>query len=614
MAVPHEWDEERASKPVCGITLQVAVAIQRRGVVAVAELHCEISDKGPKLWNAFLIRGQPTASTAQSEYSTSSVRIPTAQCEHSPVRVQPSPSTAQCEHIPVRAQPSPSTAQSEYSPVRAHPSPSTAQSEYSPVRLQPSPSTAQSEYSPVRAQRSPSTAQQIDSEAKAVLKPEDAPLLRAAPPGSRPMIPPGKVMGTHAPRAAAANEALLFVFKGPSSVTYKTRSPLQYKAKCAEAQAAGMAAVAHAVPPPLSQPHHAPLSLMSCVSRAAPSPLTSPRASPRCGARPEHHQQQHPEEDPGRHESKKRSFHPLRGLRRMFRRKPRGSGSGSGAQAGETSAPAAAAAEEEHPQLAAGLADPQTAGAATCGPCAPNGAPRSASTGRLLAEAPQHAAPSSRTGALYPGLSVSHDSVFTADPSDQSGSDTTSTQSIQRLVLPGVRHLKRQSEERKAPFLSSLQQDASPLPLGWAGCAWASAGLGEARDLDITLTHKLILWSSSALLEYLEELSAELVDVLRRRTQRGQGRGPGRGGRGQGRGDTSEEDEDLGLPRSPCNSPSDNPLPLPKALRTLQIIRTPGSKLECPTSKNYSPDIELEVSSGRPRYYGSRLGATALGR
>ncbi|KAK3908289.1 S-ribosylhomocysteine lyase, partial [Frankliniella fusca] len=58
--------------------------------------------------------------------------------------------------------------------------------------------------------------------------------------------------------------------------------------------------------------------------------------------------------------------------------------------------------------------------------------------------------------------------------------------------------------------------------------------------------------------------AAELVDVLRRRTQRGQGRGPGRGGRGRGRGDTSEEDEDLGLPRSPCNSPSDNPLPLPK--------------------------------------------------
>ena len=51
-----------------------------------------------------------------------------------------------------------------------------------------------------------------------------------------------------------------------------------------------------------------------------------------------------------------------------------------------------------------------------------------------------------------------------------------------------------------------------------------------------------------------------------------------------------------------------------QALRTLQIIRTPGSKLECSTSKNYSPDIELEVSGGKGRYYGPRLGATALER
>lgn len=37
-------------------------------------------------------------------------------------------------------------------------------------------------------------------------------------------------------------------------------------------------------------------------------------------------------------------------------------------------------------------------------------------------------------------------------------------------------------------------------------------------------------------------LQAELLDVVRRR--------------GRGRGDTSEDEEDLGLPRSPCNSPT----------------------------------------------------------
>lgn len=49
------------------------------------------------------------------------------------------------------------------------------------------------------------------------------------------------------------------------------------------------------------------------------------------------------------------------------------------------------------------------------------------------------------------------------------------------------------------------------------------------------------LWSRLWIIQLLLLLQAELLDVVRRR---------------RGRGDTSEDEEDLGLPRSPCNSPT----------------------------------------------------------
>jgi len=203
--------------------------------------------------------------------------------------------------------------------------------------------------------------------------------------------------------------------------------------------------------------HHASLNLMACVRES--SPLQEDLVSDTTEA-------DLVRNDPG---NKKRRFHPFRGLRRMFRKKVRHQHPGVVASS-ETHDHEAA---QDHAMLERGGTPVQALEAH-----------RSRSTCTLLSG--EDAGPRRRSGnGLFPchsGLSVSHDSVFTAEhrtPPHSSSEDldtaqSSSSLSIQQMVLPGVR--------------------------------------------------------------------AELLDALRRR---------------RGRRDcTSDDDEDLGLPHSPCNSPT----------------------------------------------------------
>ncbi|XP_063228272.1 uncharacterized protein LOC134534122 isoform X2 [Bacillus rossius redtenbacheri] len=139
-----------------------------------------------------------------------------------------------------------------------------------------------------------------------------------------------------------------------------------------------------------------PLNLMACVRESSPQDMTT---------------------ELSRNESKRRRFHPLRGLRRMFRRKARH----SGCELPEAADPLRP--EDE--------ADPH----------------RSRSASELLAA--DEAVCRRRSGSgLYPGhagLSVSHDSVFTAEQRSCSSREelraagSSSSLSVQQLVLPGVK-------------------------------------------------------------------------------------------------------------------------------------------------------------------------------
>jgi len=202
--------------------------------------------------------------------------------------------------------------------------------------------------------------------------------------------------------------------------------------------------------------HHASLNLMACVRESSPQQedLVSDTTDGDLARN-----------DPG---NKKRRFHPFRGLRRIFRKKARHQHPGVVASS-ETHDHDAT---RDHAILERGGTPVQALDAH-----------RSRSTSTLLSG--EDAGPRRRSGnGLFPchsGLSVSHDSVFTAEhrtphssSEDLDTAQSSSSLSIQQLVLPGVR--------------------------------------------------------------------AELLDALRRR---------------RGRGDcTSDDDEDLGLPHSPCNSPT----------------------------------------------------------
>ncbi|XP_023705506.1 uncharacterized protein LOC111863422 isoform X3 [Cryptotermes secundus] len=202
--------------------------------------------------------------------------------------------------------------------------------------------------------------------------------------------------------------------------------------------------------------HHASLNLMACVRES--SPQQEDLVSDAIDA------------DLARHDpcNKKRRFHPFRGLRRIFRKKARHQHAGSAA-ASELQEHEAA---QDHVMLDSGGTPIQALDAH-----------RSRSTSTLLSG--EDAGSRRRSGnGLFPchsGLSVSHDSVFTAEhrtphssSEDLDTAQSSSSLSIQQLVLPGVR--------------------------------------------------------------------AELLDALRRRRVRGDC--------------TSDDDEDLGLPHSPCNSPT----------------------------------------------------------
>ncbi|XP_044737501.1 uncharacterized protein LOC123299242 isoform X2 [Chrysoperla carnea] len=230
----------------------------------------------------------------------------------------------------------------------------------------------------------------------------------------------------------------------------------------------GMAAAVTAAPP-ISHQTSAPMSLMSCVRESSP-PLQDLDSST--------------EQEIDKNEtSKKRRFHPFRGLRKMFRRKVRHSSVGAVGSTGTGGGGLSGDEFNIHGGLDTTTPEPET----------PNmDSHRSRSTSELLA-GDEPTRRKSGTGGLYSGhhggLSVSHDSVFTGDP--LSGSDleldtaqSSSSLSIQQLVLPGVR--------------------------------------------------------------------AELLDAVRRR---------------RGREDTSEDDEDLGLPRSPCNSPTTADILLEKSVK-----------------------------------------------
>lgn len=202
--------------------------------------------------------------------------------------------------------------------------------------------------------------------------------------------------------------------------------------------------------------HHASLNLMACVRESSPQQedLVSDTTDADLVRN-----------DPG---NKKRRFHPFRGLRRIFRKKARHQHPGVVASS-ETHDHDAA---QDHAMIERGGTPVQALDAH-----------RSRSTSTLLSG--EDAGPRRRSGnGLFPGhsgLSVSHDSVFTAEhrtphssSEDLDTAQSSSSLSIQQLVLPGVR--------------------------------------------------------------------AELLDKLRRR---------------RGQGDcTSDDDEDLGLPHSPCNSPT----------------------------------------------------------
>ncbi|KAJ9595323.1 hypothetical protein L9F63_027292, partial [Diploptera punctata] len=127
--------------------------------------------------------------------------------------------------------------------------------------------------------------------------------------------------------------------------------------------------------------------------------------------------------------NKKRRFHPFRGLRRIFRKKVRHQHSGTS----ELQDPEVV---QTHNMLEAGT------------PVQALDAHRSRSTSTLLSG--DESCPRRRSGnGLFPGhsgLSVSHDSVFTAEhrtphssSEDLDTAQSSSSLSIQQLVLPGVR-------------------------------------------------------------------------------------------------------------------------------------------------------------------------------
>ncbi|GLV35641.1 uncharacterized protein CBL_01209 [Carabus blaptoides fortunei] len=201
--------------------------------------------------------------------------------------------------------------------------------------------------------------------------------------------------------------------------------------------------------------HSVPLGLMSCVRESSPQDLL-PQT----------------DIDLDRNEtSKKRRFHPFRGLRKMFRRGGKVRNAGS---------------EETVPVEGNVVVQDDNSSSA-------KDSHRSRSTSELLAGDEPTRRKSNSNAGMYPGggsLSVSHDSVFTAEQHSTRGDSTSS-------------------------------------------------------DLDTAQS------SSSLSIQQLMHqtgVRAELLDVVRRR--------------GRGRGDTSEDDEDLGLPRSPCNSPTTTDKPL----------------------------------------------------